>query len=233
MCGRYTLHSTARRIANAFKLAIDPTFFMPRYNIAPSQPILAVRQRDGRREAAMLRWGLVPSWADDPAIGNRMINAKAETVADKPAFREAFNARRCLIPADGFYEWAKIDARHKQPMLIRRRDGEPMALAGLWERWVSDGEDALETCVIITTEPNAVMRPIHDRMPAIIETADVDDWLDPATPRATLERLLMPLADDRLEAHPVSTRVNSPAFDDAACIEIESAGDNDRGLFGS
>jgi putative SOS response-associated peptidase YedK len=232
MCGRYTLRTTPAKLKQLFKLLTEPTLFS-RYNIAPSQPILAVRQRDGRREAVMLKWGLVPAWAKDPAIGNRMINARAETLADKPAFRQAFQSRRCLIPADGFYEWKKLDAKHKQPMLIRRRDGEPTTLAGLWERWEKAGEEPLETCTIITTTANAVTRPIHDRMPVVLEPKDFDDWLDPATPRETLEGLLRPLPDDRLEAYPVSERVNSPAEDDPVCIERVPEGQADDGLFGA
>ena len=162
-----------------------------------------------------MRWGLVPSWAKDVGIGSRMINARAEGIAAKPAFRAAFRQRRCLVPADGFYEWQKV-AGGKQPMLIRLRSGDPFAFAGLWERWRGpDGE--VETGTIITTAPNAVTAPIHDRMPVILDPADYDRWLDPSQPDAAA--LLRPCPDDWLTAIPVSTRVNSPKNDAADLIE--------------
>ena len=180
--------------------------FTPRYNIAPTQQVLAIRQRGEVREAVELQWGLIPSWADDPKIGNRLINARADTVATKPAFRQAFKRRRCLILADGFYEWQKV-GKAKQPYLIHRPDDQPFAFAGLWERW--KGNDlVIESCTIITTEANDTLQPLHDRMPVILDEQDHDRWLDSD---ADAEALLRPAPDELLETYPVSTQVNKPA----------------------
>ena len=161
-----------------------------------------------------LHWGLVPSWADDPKIGNRMINARAETAADKPSFRTAMRRRRCLIVADGFYEWQTIGKR-RQPMYIHMRDGRPFAFAGLWESWEGADHSALESCTILTTSANDLVRPIHDRMPVIIAPADYARWLDPAVQQAEpILPLLRPYPAEEMEAYAVSTRVNSPARDD-------------------
>ncbi|MGH6960565.1 MAG: SOS response-associated peptidase, partial [Dongiaceae bacterium] len=190
------------------------------YNAAPSQNLPVVRlDRDGRRELALLRWGLIPSWARDPAIGYRTINAKAETVAEKPAFRAAFRKRRCLVPADGFYEWQKIDGG-KQPWRITLKDGAPFAFAGLWEHWDKGGEP-VESFTIITTTANALCAEIDDRMPVIIGPADYEAWLaaaDTAIPQA----LLQPYPAETMAAYPVGTRVNSPKNDDAQLIERAS-----------
>ncbi|HYD29924.1 MAG TPA: SOS response-associated peptidase, partial [Azospirillaceae bacterium] len=173
---------------------------------------------------AMLRWGLVPSWADDPSIGNRLINARTEGVADKPSFRGPFRKRRCLIPADGFYEWQSIGGR-KQPWLIRRRDHATFAFAGLWDHWYGPKHEPekrlaepLETACIITTGANAVLAPLHSRMPVILAPADWDAWLDPHAPWELAETLLRPCPDDALEAAPVSPRVNNVRHDDPSCI---------------
>lgn len=164
-----------------------------------------------------MRWGLIPRWAKDASIGNRLINARAETAAEKPSFREAFRRRRCLIPADGFYEWKK-EADGKQPWLIRRMEGKGFAFGGLWERW-NGPEGPVESFTILTTSPNATVGPLHDRMPVIVAPAAFDLWLDPEVDGPLLlENILRPAPDDLLEAHPVSRLVNSPANDEPACI---------------
>jgi putative SOS response-associated peptidase YedK len=214
MCGRYTLTTPPSVVAEHFQVPELPNF-PPRYNIAPTQQALVVRAGQGRRELVLLRWGLIPSWAKDPAIGARMINARAEGIAEKPSFRRAWKEKRCLVPADGFYEWQK-DGKRKQPYYIRRRDGAPFAFAGLWERW-QGGEEILDTFTIITTAPNEVIAPIHNRMPVIVPEAAYDRWLDPDE-RGDPE-LLVPYPDEELTAYPVSTVVNSPIHDDARCVE--------------
>jgi putative SOS response-associated peptidase YedK len=168
---------------------------------------------------ARLRWGLIPSWAKDPAIGNRMINARAETVAEKPAFRAAFRRRRCLVVADGFYEWAR-GGKPRQPYFIRMHDDRPFAFAGLWESWQGPDEGPVESCTLLTTEPNELLEPIHNRMPLILGEDDYDQWLDPALQRPdALQPLLRPLPSDQMTAEKISTYVNSPANDDPRCIE--------------
>ena len=219
MCGRYTLRSPAKLVAEVFKLLTVPDL-KPRFNIAPTQQVPTVRTSPDTegRELALLRWGLVPSWADDPSIGNRMINARADTVATKPSFRRAFGQRRCLVVTDGFYEWQKVGTK-KQPFYVRMKDGRPFGFAGLWERWERQGEE-IESCTIITTDPNEPMKLIHDRMQVIIPPDRYDLWLDPKIrDRASVERLLTPYAPDGMEAYPVSTLVNSPANDVEKCVE--------------
>jgi putative SOS response-associated peptidase YedK len=209
MCGRFVQYSDPDLYAEQFGLGrLCPA--APRYNLAPSQDVLAVRQaEDGVRELAPLRWGLVPAWSKGPNSRYSMINARAETVADKPAYRNAFRRRRCLIPSEGFYEWC-VTATGKQPWLIRRTDGAPFAMAGLWEVWQADGA-ALQTCTIIVTDANAAIAPVHDRMPAIIRPADYGAWLDPDhSDRATLTALLRPADPADWLIYPVSRRVNSP-----------------------
>jgi putative SOS response-associated peptidase YedK len=221
MCGRFTLAVPAAEIADLFE--VDARLNLrPRYNIAPTQQAPVVRaKKDEGRELTLLRWGLIPAWAKDPAIGNRMINARAESVAEKPAFRAAFKARRCLVPADGFYEWQKA-GKGKQPFYIRRKDKQPFAFAGLYERWQNRAEgEILDTFTIITTEPNGLMAPIHNRMPVIIPEDDYDRWLDPE--ETGDPDLLVPYPEEELTAYPISTWVNSPAHDDARCIEPVSA----------
>ena len=193
----------------------------PRYNIAPSQPLLAVRQRDdGSRQADTLRWGLIPSWAKDPAIGHRLINARSETAADKPSFRAAFRRRRCLVPADGFYEWAVLPDADKQPWYFHPADRRPFAFAGLWERWQQPGGEAVESCTLLTTSANAVVAPVHHRMPVILSPQHYHQWLDcrQADP-VVLQALMRPLPDRLLSAYAVSTLVNRPANDDPGCIQ--------------
>jgi len=215
MCGRYSLSTPGDELARVFEVA-PPAALAPRYNIAPTQEVPIVRA-EATRELLLARWGLVPSWADDPAIGARLINARAETIAEKPAFRAAFKRRRCLVLADGFYEWQRVGAR-KQPYYIRRRDGRPFAFAGLWERWEAGGA-AVTSCALITTTPNELIRPIHDRMPVILEQADLQRWLEPTlTDIVLLKAMLKPHRADALVAFPVSAAVNSPSHDSAACV---------------
>jgi len=196
--------------------------FTPRYNIAPTQAVLCVVQTDVGipREARWLTWGLVPSWATDPAIGNRMINARGESVAEKPSFRAAFKQRRCLVLADGYYEWKKLDDGKKQPMLIERRDGRPFGMAGLWERNTRiDPQAALETCTIITASSSGQLGAIHDRAPVILEPREHARWLDPGFRDASaLQAMLHPADDDRFSARPVSTRVNNPRNEGPQCV---------------
>jgi putative SOS response-associated peptidase YedK len=219
MCGRFTLFEADTILLKEFGAPIS-FGLTPRYNIAPSQQILAVRPSTGKggREAAFLRWGLIPHWAKDPSIGNRMINARAETVAEKPAFRNAFRKQRCLIPADGFFEWQKLD-RKKQPFYIRMRDRRPFAFAGLWERWEAPGSEIIETCTILTTEANDVLKPLHDRMPVILPLSGHDLWLDPGIlEQDRLKPLFYPYPDREMEAFPVGVIVNNPKIDDSRCI---------------
>jgi putative SOS response-associated peptidase YedK len=214
MCGRFTLRTPAADLAEIFR-ALDPPDIRPRYNIAPTQAILAVKlNEEQQREFDLLHWGLVPSWADDPKIGNRMINCQGETARTKPSFRSAFKTRRCLIVADGFYEW-KVEGKAKQPLLIGRRDGGPFAFAGLWERW-SKGETTLKSCTIITTEPNELMQSIHNRMPVILSPQAYDQWLTGDPEEA--EQLLRPCSPVEFHAVPVSTKVNNPRNDSPDCI---------------
>ena len=207
MCGRYARFSAPDRLLRPLGAQWEGPDLFPNYNTAPGQPVLAVRQRDAHREAVLLRWGLIPTWAKDKAVGYRMINARAEGIADKPAFRQPFRHQRCLIPADGFYEWRQEDGR-KQPYYIHRTDGRPMVFAGLWSRW--HGSEIIESCAIITGRPNAVVAPIHDRMPIILEPADYAAWLESENP-LLLQQLLQPLPAERLEAYPVGLAVNKPA----------------------
>jgi putative SOS response-associated peptidase YedK len=222
MCGRYTLTSSGDSVATLFDLMEVPQLPL-RFNVAPTQEAAVVRvvEPGGPRTLSFLRWGLVPYWAEDPAIGNRMINARAESVAEKPAYRTSFKKKRCLVVADGFYEWKKMGKGPKQPYLIRRPDRQPFAFAGLWSSWRNPAsEHPLETFTILTTDPNATMKGLHDRMPVILDRADFGLWLDPATADADrLQSLLVPAPADLLETVPVSKMVNSPAYDGPQCIE--------------
>lgn len=220
MCGRFTLKTPASLIAELFDVRIDPGLELrPRYNIAPTQPVAAVRTSPtaGDRELVLLRWGLIPSWAADMKIGASLINARSETVASKPAFRQAFRKRRCLIPADGFYEWQKQAAGaggKKQPFCTTLRDGRPFALAGLWERWARPGETPgdvpLETCTILTTDANELQRSVHDRMPVILRPEDYAVWLDPQVQSPEqLTPLLQAYPAAEMQMRLVSTLVNN------------------------
>lgn len=219
MCGRFTLHCSAAAIANRFGGAV-PNRLPQRFNIAPSQRVLAIRHRsgDGDRELVSLSWGLVPFWADDPAIGNQLINARAETAATKPSFRRAFKTQRCLIVADGFYEW-QADGRHKQPWYIQLANGQPFSFAGLWEHWDKAGT-SVESCTVLTCSANQLMQPIHDRMPVILPPEHEATWLDPAEhDTARLSKLLKPFPAAAMTARRVAALVNSPQHETAACIE--------------
>jgi len=220
MCGRFTLRTSPRSVADAFGLN-DVPLFEPRYNIAPTQPVAAIQLQDGHRQLSFLRWGLIPSWADDPSIGNRMINARAEGVADKPSFRSAFKKSRCLIVADGFYEWKKLD-KSKQPYYIKLQDECPFAFAGLAEHW-HRGDQTIDSCTIITTDPNELMVGIHDRMPVILPPDAYDLWLDPEfQDKEKLLSMLRPYPAEGMVAYPVSTIVNSPRNENPACVEPTS-----------
>ena len=217
MCGRYSLTTPLDRLIEVFDVPAVTFDYRARYNIAPSQDVPVVASDRHGTRLGLLRWGLVPAWADDPAIGSRMINARAETLLDKPSFKDAAVSRRCLVPADGFYEWAKEGAR-KVPHWIHSPDREPLGFAGLWERWHSDASEPVHSMAIITVDANEAIRHLHHRMPAIVPTAERKAWLDTETPVADALSLLKPY-EGVLEAYPVSTLVNSPANDEPGCIE--------------
>lgn len=219
MCGRFTLTLNSSQIQAAFPELIVPDGIEPRYNIAPSQPV-AVVPNDGQNRLDFFVWGLIPSWAKDPTIGNRLINARAETLAEKPSFRSAFRRRRCLVISDGFYEWRQEPGRKaKTPIYIQLQDGRPFAFAGLWENWNSPDGSNILSCAIITTEPNSLMSSIHNRMPVILPHENFDAWLDPAEQDpARLNQLLAPYPSEVMQAHPVSMLVNSPANESPDCV---------------
>lgn len=220
MCGRFGLSTPAKVLRDYFDLAEEPSLF-PRFNIAPTQPVAVVTQPAGEahRVLTTMRWGLIPSWAKDQSIGSRMINARAESVAEKPAYRSPLKRRRCLVPADGFYEWQKHGTR-KQPVFFRMRDGAPFAFAGLWDRWKSPDGEAVDSFTILTTSANEIVKPAHDRMPVILAPDNFNAWLDPALhDEHAVVPLLVPFSPDLMTAYPVSTLVNSPANDDPKCIE--------------
>jgi putative SOS response-associated peptidase YedK len=215
MCGRFTLRATGKSLAHCFDMAKGP-IILPRYNIAPTQDILVVRVDDEKkREFSLLRWGLIPEWAEDPSIGSKLINARADTLRSKPAFRQAFRRRRCLIPADGFFDW-QHQGNTTQPMLIARTDGRPFAFAGLWELWHSGGR-TIESCTIITTDADHFMAEVHDRMPVVIAPDDYDRWLT-GNPDEAEELLHHPANSDDLTMFPVSTKVNNPHNDVPQCV---------------
>jgi putative SOS response-associated peptidase YedK len=220
MCGRFSLAADPSTIAQRFGVTMstaESAAWTPHYNIPPTKSVIVVGD-DGTRYLTQMRWGLIPSWAKDPAIGNRMINARAETVATKPAFQVALRKRRCLVVADGFYEWGKR-GRVKQPFYIALKSREPFGFAGLWETWTApDGED-IKTCTIITTEANELLKPIHDRMPVILTHDAEAIWLDPAIqdPEKLLP-LLKPYPSEEMETCPVSPWVNNPAHDTPECM---------------
>jgi putative SOS response-associated peptidase YedK len=220
VCGRYAFHSPAEAVRRVFAVEDVPAL-EPRYNVAPTQAVPAVRAgAEGARAFAMLHWGLVPKWAKERAIGNRMINARAETLAEKPAFRDAFRKRRCLVLTDGWYEW-QVAPGGKQPWFVRRKGGGPFAFAGLWERWKDPADGStLESCTIVTTDASASIRKIHDRMPVVLEESGWDRWLDTAwSDTGTLSALLVPADPKSLEAWPVSREVNAPKNQGAQLIE--------------
>ena len=214
MCGRFTLTVDPADLRDAFADYTFPAHFAPRFNIAPSQPILAI-PNDNKHTADFFLWGLIPSWAKDPSMGQRLINARGETLAEKPSFRGSFKYKRCLILADGFYEWkSQPGSKTRIPHFIYMKDRQPFAFAGLWDEWHSPDGGLLRTAAIITVAPNELMAPIHDRMPAILQPSDHGTWLDPAPGKSDqLLPLLKPFPANRMEAHPVGTLVNSPAND--------------------
>src|ERR1051325_10913364 len=208
MCGRFTQTSSAAAVAKEFGVEEISGGLKPSYNIAPTQPV-AVIITDDKKRLVQVRWGLVPSWAKDISIGNKLINARAETITEKASFRNAFKKRRCLVVADGFYEWQKV-GDSKRPMYIHLKNGKPFGFAGLYEFWKSPEDEQLVTCAIITTTPNQLMQSIHDRMPVMIPKADENRWLDPhATDQEALIDMLKPYPADDMAAYPVSKRGNS------------------------
>ena len=221
MCGRYTLKTPVEELAEEFGFEASSVELPPNYNVAPTQEVAAILEEDGKRRLELLRWGLIPSWADDPSIGSRMINARSETAPEKPSFRRAFRERRCLIPADGFYEWQRTNGA-KQPFYIRMKEEHPFAFAGLWESWKDEDGPEIRSCTILTTKPNALAAEIHDRMPVILPAGSYDAWLDPETGRDELYGLLAPYPEDEMEAYPVSRFVNSPQNNNPRCIEPEA-----------
>jgi putative SOS response-associated peptidase YedK len=217
MCGRFGLKASAGELQRAFALESAPDDLPPRYNIAPTQQVLGIVGTDAGPQAQYFRWGLIPSWARDPSIGNRMINARGETVASKPAFRSAFRSRRCLVPASGFYEW-KREGGGKVPHWITTRDGGLLAFAGIWESWKAP-EGEVRSLAIVTTAPNPLLSPIHDRMPVLLFGAAREEWIRSGSDPVALEAMIRPCPDELLRAYPVSTLVNSPANDLPTCIE--------------
>jgi len=231
MCGRYTILHDIDAIAERFGVE-PPTFdYGPRYNVAPTQGVPIVVNDSGQRRLTLAHWGLVPFWAKDPSMGSRLINARAETLAEKPAFKYALSRRRCLVPADGFYEWQRTPSG-TQPFFVRRRDGELFAMAGLWETWESPDGSPLISSTIVTIEPNELLAPIHNRMPAMLLPEDEKAWLEDLRrsriggrggdpPEAALVGLLRPYPADLLEAYPVSRYVSNPSHDGPLCIRPE------------
>jgi putative SOS response-associated peptidase YedK len=212
MCGRFARKSTQEVLADWFGLELEEMpWFAPSYNAAPQsvQPAVRLNRDSGKREVALLRWGLVPFWAKDAKIGYNTINARAEDVASKPAFREALKKRRCLVPADAFYEWQRLDLKTRRPFAFALASGEPYAFAGLWESWRPKDGAPLETFTILTSYPNQLMEPIHNRMPVILEPKYYDRWLDPGDPARPPVDLLRPYGAERMKAWPVSDRVGN------------------------
>ncbi|MGB7440871.1 MAG: SOS response-associated peptidase [Coleofasciculaceae cyanobacterium] len=221
MCGRFSQSQPAEAIAKAFQVEVPP--LKARYNIAPTQTVgtILLTPEEQKREFKMLRWGLIPSWAKDEKIGVRLINARAETVAEKPSFRSAFRHRRCLVVADGFYEWQKLEGKkQKQPFYFQMRDKKPFAFAGLWEHWHNPNGEEINSCTILTTEANNLSRPIHERMPVILEEKNYDLWLDTEEKNTELlQPLLSPYPTEKMMAYPVSKAVNKASNEGAECIE--------------
>ncbi len=223
MCGRYTITSAPEAVRALFRYAEQPNF-PPRYNVAPTQPIPIVRLADGQRHFALVRWGLLPSWVKDPKTFTLLINARGESVIDRPAFRAAMKRRRCLIPTDGFYEWKAVGGR-KQPYFVRLKSGTPMALAGLWECWTGPNGEELETAAIVTTDANRQLSEIHGRMPVIVPPEAFDLWLNCSDVDATTAAaLIQPAPENLLEVYPVSPAVNRTANDNPQLVEPLAAG---------
>jgi putative SOS response-associated peptidase YedK len=222
MCGRFARKSTREVLADWFGVELEEMpWFAPTYNAAPqsTQPVVRLNRDSGGREFALLRWGLVPYWASDAKFGYTTFNARAEDVADKPAYREALKKRRCLVPADAFYEWQGRHSKTKIPFAIGLRSGEPYAFAGLWERWKPREGQPLETFTIVTTDPNEVMEPLHDRMPVILDRSDYERWLDPGAPDRPPVDLLRPYPAEKMETWPVNERVGNVRNDDPELLK--------------
>lgn len=216
MCGRYTLITDMNKIAEHFGVEPIPAA-TPRYNIAPTQDIVAIL-KNGDAHLSTLRWGLIPAWAKDESIGSRMINARAETLAEKPSFKSLLRGKRCMIVADGFYEW-KAEGKSKVPMYISLQDNQPFAFAGLWDLWKAPDGRQIQSCTIITTEPNELMASIHNRMPAILRPGAYEDWLNPQLrDEHVLTHWLQPYPADLMKARPVSRLVNNPKNDSAELL---------------
>jgi len=233
MCGRYRLTAKERYLRDHFGLEGDVSW-APRWNIAPTQQVPVIRQdrKEPKRTFALLRWGLIPYWAKEPSIGFKTINAMSESAAEKPAFREAMKRRRCLIPADGFYEWEKLGTKVKQPYNFGMTDDSLFAFAGLWERWRDPAGEFIETCTILTTKPNSLVADVHDRMPAILKPEDYDLWLDPGMTEVALVADSLELFNPRLmKKYPVSTRVNRAENDDQQCAQEISIESTAQGTF--
>jgi putative SOS response-associated peptidase YedK len=219
MCGRFVITSPPEAMRGLFLYGERPNF-PARYNIAPTQPVPIIRRgSSGRREFALVRWGLVPSWSKEMPQ-TPLFNARADTIKDKPSFRGAFRHRRALMPADGFYEWRVLANGARQPYFIRRRDRALFAMAAIWDIWQTPDGSELESCAVVTTEANATLRPVHHRMPVILDPKDFDLWLDPATPVKELEALMAPAPDDLMEAIPVSPDVNRVANDGPHLLDL-------------
>lgn len=212
MCGRFARRSTQQVLADWFGVEPeDMPWFAPDYNVAPqsTQPVVRLNAGTGNREFALMRWGLVPFWAKDAKVGYSTINARAEEVATKPIFREAFKQRRCLVPADAFYEWQKIGAKTRLPFAFALKSGEPYAFAGLWERWRPREGDPLETFTVLTTDPNELAEPVHDRMPVILEPRDYERWMNPGDPARPPVDLLRPYPAEKMRSWTVNERVGN------------------------
>jgi putative SOS response-associated peptidase YedK len=221
MCGRYRLTAKERYLRDHFGLEQDPSW-APRWNIAPTQLVPVIRQKRAghRRTFGLVRWGLIPPWAKDPSIATKTINAMSETAADKPAFRDALRFRRCLIPADAFYEWQTIGPKQKQPFSIGMADDSTFAFAGIWESWTGRNGEVVNTCSILTTKPNTLVADVHRRMPAILKRCDYEQWLDPGVRSpSVLSHYLAPFDAALMKKYPVSTRVNRPENDDHECAQ--------------
>jgi len=218
MCGRFVLENSPEQLMKVYKLSSLPDL-SPRYNVAPSQQIAVVRQQNGGdRELVMMQWGLIPSWAKDPAIGYKMINARSETAHEKPPFKQALRSRRCIVPVSGFYEWEK-KGKEKIPHYIHLRDGDIMSLAGIWETWKSPEGERLETCTILTTVANSLLKPLHDRMPVVLHNEEFNLWFNRDVDDINLlVELFHSYPSDRLEEYIVSKGVNSPSNDSPECI---------------
>ncbi len=219
MCGRYSLVASIAELEDRFGFDGADAAYSPSYNVAPTQGVLTVVAESDARRAVRMRWGLIPSWAKDVSIGSRMINTRAETVAEKPSFRTALRRRRCLVLADGFYEWRRISTG-KRPMRVTMASGEPFAFAGLWDTWQDPQDETVISCTIITTEANDLLRPIHERMPVILQRDQEDLWLDHDVPEPeVLREVLIPYNPDTMNAYEISTLVNSAANDGPEVIE--------------